>query len=164
MKFAFFFLAEYTNMIVVSSIATILFFGGWLRPFPNVASLAWLENGWLVLLPLVLGAFAGWLFGLKTGRGLPPMAAGTVLGLAAGIALSVGDLGGLATLRVPVISGAFWFFLKVSLFLFVYIWLRGTYPRYRYDQLMSLGWKWLIPLSVVNVIVTGLGLLVMSGS
>jgi len=163
MKFAFFFLAEYTNMIVVSSIVTILFFGGWLRPFPNVASLAWLENGWLVLLPLTLGAFAGWLFGLKTGRGLPPMAAGAVIGLVAGIALAVGDVGGLGRLSVPVVSGAFWFFLKVSLFLFMYIWLRGTYPRYRYDQLMNLGWKWLIPLSVVNVVGTGLGILVFSG-
>ena len=163
MKFAFFFLAEYTNMIVVSSIVTILFFGGWLRPFPNVASLQWLENGWLVLLPVTLGAFAGWLFGLKTGRGLKPMAAGTVIGLLAGITLAVLDVGGLAGLSVPVVSGAFWFFLKVSLFLFLYIWLRGTYPRYRYDQLMNLGWKWLIPLSVVNVVGTGLGILVFSG-
>jgi NADH-quinone oxidoreductase subunit H len=47
----------------------------------------------------------------------------------------------------------------VSFFLFVYIWFRGTYPRYRYDQLMQLGWKWLIPLSVANVIVTGLVML-----
>jgi len=163
MKFAFFFLAEYTNMIVVSCIVTILFFGGWLRPFPNVASLGWLENGWLILLPLTLGAFAGWLFGLKTGRGLPPMAAGTVIGFVAGLALAVLDVGGLAGLRVPVVSGAFWFFLKVSLFLFLYIWLRGTYPRYRYDQLMNLGWKWLIPLSVLNVVGTGLGILVFSG-
>jgi len=163
MKFAFFFLAEYTNMIVVSSIVTILFFGGWLRPFPNVAALGWLENGWLVLLPLTLGAFAGWLFGLKTGRGLPPMAAGALIGLAGGFALSIGDVAGLATLSVPFVSGAFWFFLKVSLFLFLYIWLRGTYPRYRYDQLMTLGWKWLIPLSVVNVVGTGLGILIFPG-
>src|SRR5439155_1697929 len=131
MKFAFFFLAEYTIMIVVSSIVTILFFGGWLRPFPNVASLQWLENGWLVLLPLTLGAFAGWLFGLKTGRGLKPMAAGAVIGLVGGIALAVLDVGGLSGLRVPMVSGAFWFFLKVSIFLFLYIWLRGTYPRFR---------------------------------
>ena len=163
MKFAFFFLSEYTNMIVVSSIVTILFFGGWLRPFPNVASLGWLENGWIVLLPLVLGTFAGWLFGLRTGRGLAPMGAGALLGLVAGMTLAVADVGGLAGLHVPMVSGAFWFFLKVSIFLFLYIWLRGTYPRYRYDQLMNLGWKWLIPLSIANVVGTGLGILLFGG-
>jgi len=67
MKFALFFLAEYTNMIVVSSIATILFFGGWLRPFPNVSGLDFLENGWLVLGPLVAGAFLGWLVDQRMG-------------------------------------------------------------------------------------------------
>jgi NADH-quinone oxidoreductase subunit H len=160
MKFAFFFLAEYTNMIVVSCIVTILFFGGWLRPLPNVRALAWLENGWLILVPLTLGGFAGWLFGQRTGRGLPPMIAGGVAGAVAGAALAIGDAGGLASLRIPVVSGAFWFFLKVSFFLFMYIWFRGTYPRYRYDQLMALGWKWLIPLSVANVVVTGLAILI----
>jgi NADH-quinone oxidoreductase subunit H len=160
MKFAFFFLAEYTNMIVVSCIVTTLFFGGWLRPFPNVASLAWLENGWLVLLPLALGGFAGWLLGPRTGRGLQPMIAGGVLGFLAGALVAISDAGGLASLSLPMVSGAFWFFFKVSLFLFMYIWFRGTYPRYRYDQLMALGWKWLIPLSVANVIVTGLAIVV----
>ena len=62
-------------------------------------------------------------------------------------------------MSVPAVSGAFWFFLKVSIFLFLYIWFRGTYPRYRYDQLMALGWKWLIPLSILNVIGTGLVIL-----
>src|SRR3989449_9301828 len=80
MKFAFFFLAEYTNMIVVSSIATILFFGGWLRPFPGIPSLAWLENGWLVLGPLALGGFLGWLVDQRSGSGLRFMFAGGVLG------------------------------------------------------------------------------------
>jgi NADH-quinone oxidoreductase subunit H len=105
MKFAFFFLAEYTNMIVVSAIATTLFFGGWLRPFPSVESLEFLN-------------FLNFIS--------------------------------------PALSGAFWFGLKVFLILFVYIWIRGTFPRYRYDQLMNLGWKWLLPLALVNVVVTGL--------
>jgi NADH-quinone oxidoreductase subunit H len=159
MKFAFFFLAEYTNMIVVSSIVTVLFFGGWLRPFPNVAALAWLENGWLVFVPLVLGAFLGWLADQRLGTGLRGMFAGGLLGLVAGVVIAAGDVGGMARLQVPAVSGAFWFTLKVSAFLFMYIWFRGTYPRYRYDQLMRLGWKWLIPLSILNVIGTGLAVL-----
>ena len=156
MKFAFFFLAEYTNMIVVSSIVTILFFGGWLRPFPNVAAFDWLENGWVFLVPLVLGGFIGWLVDQRARTGLRFMFAGLLLGAAAGFGLAQGDVLGLAGMHAPVLSGAFWFGLKLSFFLFMYIWLRGTYPRYRYDQLMNLGWKWLIPLSVANVIVTGL--------
>jgi NADH-quinone oxidoreductase subunit H len=156
MKFAFFFLSEYTNMVVVSSIVTILFFGGWLRPFPNVEGLAWLENGWVVLGPLVLGGFIGWLMDRRAGTGLRSMFAGGTLGAIAGAGLAIADVYGLASVAVPALSGAFWFFIKVCLFLFIYIWFRGTYPRYRYDQLMNLGWKWLLPLAILNVIGTGL--------
>ena len=98
MRFAFFFLAEYANMIVVSSVATTLFLGGWLAPFPNVPALSF------------LGLVPGWA----------------------------------------------WFMLKTFGFLYLFLWVRATFPRYRYDQLMRLGWKWLIPLAILNVVVTGL--------
>jgi len=98
MRFALFFLAEYANMIVVSSVATTLFLGGWLRPFPNVA---WLS---------FLGIIPSW----------------------------------------------GWFLLKSFFFLYVFIWVRATLPRYRYDQLMRLGWKVLIPLAILNLVVTGI--------
>jgi len=160
MKFALFFLAEYTNMIVVSSIATILFFGGWLRPFPNASGLDFLENGWLVLGPLVAGAFLGWLVDQRLGGGLRLMFAGGIAGTALGVLIARSDVMGLASWHVPAVSGMFWFSLKVSFFLFLYIWFRGTYPRYRYDQLMALGWKWLIPLSILNVIGTGLAIVI----
>lgn len=55
-----------------------------------------------------------------------------------------------------VVPGIVWFFIKVSLFLFIYLWMRATFPRYRYDQLMRLGWKVLIPTTIVWVIVTAL--------
>ncbi len=160
MKFALFFLAEYTNMIVVSSIVTILFFGGWLRPFPNVLALAWLENGWLLFVPLVAGGFLGWLADQKLGGGLRLMFAGGIAGAVLGFLIARNDVLGLASWHMPAVSGMFWLSLKVSFFLFMYIWFRGTYPRYRYDQLMALGWKWLIPLSILNVVGTGLVILI----
>jgi NADH-quinone oxidoreductase subunit H len=98
MRFALFFLGEYANMIVVSAVAVTLFFGGWLRPFPNVEALAFLD----------------------------------------------------------AVPGVVWFAFKVFFFLFLYIWFRGTFPRYRFDQLMDLGWKWMIPLALANLFLTGL--------
>jgi NADH-quinone oxidoreductase subunit H len=98
MRFALFFLAEYANMIVVSSVATTLFIGGWLRPFPNVAALSFLD----------------------------------------------------------IIPSWTWFLIKSFLFLYFFVWVRATLPRYRYDQLMRLGWKMLIPLAIANLVITGI--------
>ena len=53
------------------------------------------------------------------------------------------------------VLGIFWFLAKILFFIFVYIWIRGTLPRFRYDQLMAFGWKFLLPLAIVNIIVTG---------
>ncbi len=94
-KFAMFFIAEYANMVTVSCLATLLFFGGWLGP---VFGPAWMQT----LLPV------------------------------------------------------FWFCLKVFGFLFVYIWMRGTLPRFRYDQLMAFGWKFLLPVALLNILGTSL--------
>jgi NADH-quinone oxidoreductase subunit H len=54
----------------------------------------------------------------------------------------------------PLLPPFFWFFVKVVAFLFMYIWLRTTFPRLRYDMLMRLGWKFLLPLAIANVVVT----------
>ena len=96
MRFALFYLAEYANLIVVSCVVTTLFFGGWLRPFPSVAALGFLD----------------------------------------------------------VIPGWIWVLLKTFVFLYIFIWIRATLPRYRYDQLMRLGWKVLIPIGIANLVVT----------
>jgi NADH-quinone oxidoreductase subunit H len=95
MKFAMFFMAEYTNMITVACVATLLFFGGWHGPLFG---------------PAIVRVF------------------------------------------LPV----FWFAAKIFAFLFVYIWVRGTLPRFRYDQLMAFGWKFLLPLALVNLIATAI--------
>ena len=58
-----------------------------------------------------------------------------------------------------MIPGVIWFVLKVACFIFVYIWFRGTFPRYRFDQLMALGWKTLIPISLVNLVVVAIAAL-----
>jgi NADH-quinone oxidoreductase subunit H len=50
----------------------------------------------------------------------------------------------------------FWFGLRLFLFIFLYIWIRGTLPRFRYDQLMAFGWKFLLPLAIANIVITGL--------
>ena len=96
MRFALFFLAEYANMIVISSLATTLFLGGWLRPFPSVSALAFLD----------------------------------------------------------FVPSWIWFLTKTFVFLYVFLWIRATLPRYRYDQLMRLGWKVLIPIAIANLMVT----------
>jgi NADH-quinone oxidoreductase subunit H len=55
---------------------------------------------------------------------------------------------------LSAIQGVFWFTVKVLLFLYAFIWYRATFPRYRYDQLMNVGWRYMIPLAVANLIVT----------
>ena len=90
--FALFFLAEYANMILISALTAVFFFGGWLSPW----------QGW-------------------------PGIGGTILGQ----------------------PSFFWLALKMFVFLFVFLWFRATFPRYRYDQIMRLGWKALIPVTLV---------------
>jgi len=103
-RFSLFFLAEYANMITVSAMAVTLFLGGWLRPFPNVAALGFLDI-------------------------IPPIV---------------------------------WFALKVVVFIYFYLWFRASWPRYRYDQLMKLGWQILLPISIANVVVTAILVLLLS--
>lgn len=55
---------------------------------------------------------------------------------------------------MPIIQGPFWFTTKVLVFIFFYVWVRGTLPRFRYDQLMSFGWKLLLPVSLANLVIT----------
>ena len=96
MTFALFMLGEYSNMIMMSAIATVLFLGGWLPPF----------NFWI---------FAPY---------------------------------------VSLVPGPIWFALKIAAVLFFYIWARAAFPRYRYDQLMRLGWKVFLPLTLGWLVLT----------
>ena len=98
MTFAVFFLAEYANMILVGTLASLLFLGGWLSPFP----------------------------------------------------VSWGILGA---------PGIGWLLVKIAVFMFLFLWVRATFPRYRYDQIMRLGWKVFIPVTLVWIVVTGVMML-----
>jgi len=149
-KFAMFFMGEYANMITVSCLAAIMFFGGWISPFPPTQAWAWtafLPAALLAALGLYL-FFDGLRYETLLGRTVLPLLGAALGALAAFLALHPG--------ANAFIQGPFWFLLKVLLFLFFYVWARGTLPRLRYDQLMAIGWKLLLPLSLANVLLTSL--------
>ncbi len=99
MTFAVFFLAEYANMILMSVLAVVLFFGGWHSPFENIA---------------YLGAAFAW------------------------------------------VPGIIWLLAKAVFFMFLYLWVRATFPRFRYDQIMHLSWKVFLPMTIVWIFVVAL--------
>ncbi len=158
-RWSLYFLAEYANMMVVASVATTLFLGGWLRPFPNVA---WL--GVLDFVPplLALGVAAYCVYRApKQPVKVQQLFMLAVAGLCAVVALILAAplvAGALSGLKAGI-HGGFWFLFKVSGYIYLFMWLRFTLPRYRFDQLMRLGWYFLIPVSIVNVMAIGGGLL-----
>lgn len=161
-RWALYFLAEYTNMVVVASIATTLFLGGWMRPFANMDGLF---NA-LDYFPLVLMLWiAGYCFRRTPKQPVPVqkmfMAAVGFLCLVLAAIFTVpviAPAGSLIAAAKPGIHGAFWFLFKVGAYIYVFMWLRFTFPRYRFDQLMRLGWQFLVPLSIVNVMGIGISL------
>jgi NADH-quinone oxidoreductase subunit H len=156
-RWSLFFLAEYAAMLAVSSIAVTTWLGGWLRPFPN-----WLSGSvWDLAFSLVPGltflALAAMCF-LGTVRmpKIPQFKIQTVgLGTFGAVLAFIGLL-----LLVPGVrersQDVFWFVAKVACFMYLYIWYRGTFPRYRFDQLMKVGWKVLLPVSLGVLIVTAI--------
>lgn len=148
-KFAMFFIAEYASMTTVSCLATLLFFGGWNSPFPATPLFAW--TMYIPAVLFVLGGIAVFVDGVRYETVLGKIVL-PVLGLAfAGLGLLLTRPGVL-----EFAQGPFWFLSKVFIFLFVYVWVRGTLPRFRYDQLMAFGWKLLLPLSLANLVLTSL--------
>ena len=146
-RWAVYMLSEYANIFVVASVAVTLFWGGWLRPFPNVA---WLEpmnfaGPFLLFAGSGLGCF-------YLVRKLVDQVQKVVLIAVASVLFLIG-----LVFLVPVVNaaviGLFWFFLKVFLIIYCLIWFRGTFPRLRYDQLMNVGWKVLIPVAMGAILV-----------
>jgi NADH-quinone oxidoreductase subunit H len=149
MNFAAFFMAEYANMVTVTAVATLLFLGGWQPPFPAPYS---------DVVPILVFAIAGLIalyHGLNPARRMDrftlPATALVFLGIAAIFALSLF----VAPLK-PILMALFWFCGKVLFLLFVFIWVRATLPRFRYDQLMRFAWVFLFPLAMINLLATSL--------
>jgi NADH-quinone oxidoreductase subunit H len=150
-RWALYFLAEYANVFVVSSVAVTLFLGGWLRPFPNVG---WLALPFNVAFPAILFAGSG-VMTLPMVKKLKDPLQQKVLVLVAVTLIIIG-----AAFLVPAVSyavsGLFWFLFKVSGLIYLLIWFRGTFPRFRYDQLMNIGWKIAIPVGMAAVLINAL--------
>jgi NADH-quinone oxidoreductase subunit H len=162
-RWSLYFLAEYANMIIVAGIATTLFLGGWLRPFASShTALPGTSIELLDALPslLVLGV-ALYCFYLAPKQ--PVKIQKLVMAMAGGLCLLIaGALAGALFASPAVlqgIHGAFWFLAKVFAYIYFFLWFRFTFPRYRFDQLMRLGWRFLIPLALVNLIATATALL-----
>ncbi|MFZ0804519.1 MAG: complex I subunit 1 family protein [Terriglobales bacterium] len=157
LRWSLFMLGEYAAMIAVSSIAVTLWVGGWMRPFPN-----WLTGEtW----DLVFSLIPGFLFlglGLIAFIGVVRMPKHPyfriqTIGLA-GFGAVLGLIG-LVLFVPPVrdrIQDIFWFCAKVAVFMYLYIWYRATFPRYRFDQLMKVGWKVLLPVAIGVLILTAI--------
>lgn len=146
MKFASFFMAEYANMITVCAITTTLFLGGWLPPWPASAGSNYI--------PTVVFLFAGAIalyHGLHPARRMDRL----TLPAAAAIFFLLAVLFLIPAVQA-VLAPVFWFGAKTGILLFLFIWIRGTLPRFRYDQLMGFAWKFLFPAAVLNLLVTGI--------
>jgi NADH-quinone oxidoreductase subunit H len=171
MRFGFFFFAEYVNVFVVSGLIVTLFFGGWNAPFtwpaawtPNVAlDLGSMGMGLLFALllvpPLAILALAAPFY---VGRSSLPWWQALIIGFILFNLIVVAAVLGWAFISWDWVAGLNWFLLKSYVFVFTFVWMRGTLPRVRIDQLMGFAWKWLLPASLLNLFVTAAALVVIN--
>jgi NADH-quinone oxidoreductase subunit H len=154
--FAAFFTAEYVNMVTISALATHLFLGGWNPIFPEPVA-------GLVPVLVFLGAAAALFFhGLNHVSTRPwdkysfPIVGVVALGLAGVFALAFLPLPEPLAAIAHALHPLFWFGAKVGVILFLFIWVRGTLPRFRFDQLMKFTWTFLFPVSILQLLATAL--------
>jgi len=156
-RWSLFFLAEYSAMIAVSSIAVTLWLGGWMRPFPNALD----GETWDMVFSLVPGLtfllFAAITFYSTARMPKHPYFKVQTIGLGGfGAVLALIAV----ALFIPAVrdrvQDIFWFSAKVAFSMYMYIWYRGTFPRYRFDQLMKVGWKVLLPLGIGVLVLTAI--------
>jgi NADH-quinone oxidoreductase subunit H len=161
-RWSLYFLAEYANMVIVAGIATTLFLGGWLRPGARYhEQIPGTSIEWLDALPALLTLGVA-LYCLSLVPKQPVKIQKIVMALVAGLCVIIAAVLAGALVAPPAvmqgIHGAFWFLAKVFAYIYAFLWIRFTFPRYRFDQLMRLGWRFLIPLALVNVIGVGVAI------
>jgi NADH-quinone oxidoreductase subunit H len=166
MRFGFFFFAEYVNVFIISALTVTLFFGGWNSPIPLPHIQLALDPGSLgiglllaiAIVPLLgtlLFALPFWLL-----RSSMPTWQALVLGFIVFNIVAVTLVLGWAFISFDWVAGLIWFMVKTYGFVFVFVWMRGTLPRVRIDQLMGFAWKWMLPASLLNLFVTAAAVIV----
>jgi NADH-quinone oxidoreductase subunit H len=170
LRWSLFMLAEYAAMIAVSAIAVTLWLGGWMRPFPNLLNAPGWEFIFSLFPGLTFAALAGFAF-IGTARmpshsffKIQRIGLGVFALLLAFIALVLFVIAiagrntdtSIAAHTREGIDYVYWFMLKVAIFMYLFIWYRATWPRYRFDQLMRVGWKVMLPISLGVLILTAI--------
>jgi len=157
LRWSLFMLGEYGAMIAVSSIAVTLWLGGWMRPFPNLLRGGTWDLTFSLFPALTFFGLAGLTF--YSTMGMPKHSYFRAQTIGLGALGAVFALIGLVLLVPPVrgrVQDIYWFILKIAVFMYLYIWYRGTFPRYRFDQLMKVGWKILLPMGIGVLMLTGM--------
>lgn len=148
LTFASFFMAEYANILTVCCVGTLLYLGGWHPLWPSQF------GSDFVPVAVHLGAAA--LLFYHARQALPTRRWDRFSFPAAGLIMLALAVVFLVPPLKPILVPLFWFLAKVGLLIFVFIWIRGTLPRFRYDQLMRFAWTFMFPAAVLNLLVTGL--------
>jgi NADH-quinone oxidoreductase subunit H len=176
MRFGFFFFAEYVNVFILSALMVSLFVGGWNAPIDVHPILDWLNITFnpaaidpsqlgLGLLLLIVFAVPLLILGLGLVVWMLKSSWSFLVSLIVGFVLfNVIAVGGVllwSYASFDVVSGLFWFLAKTFTFAFVFVWMRGTLPRIRIDQLMGWAWKWLVEIALLNIFVTAGAILIL---
>ncbi len=166
MRFGFFFFAEYVNVFIMSALTVVLFLGGWNAPFPFPALSIELDPGALgipllfliALVPVIATLVLAAPFYLI--RSSMRWWVALIIGFVLFNVLAGGLLFAWAFVSFEWVAGLVWFMAKTFGFVFLFVWMRGTLPRVRIDQLMGFAWKWLLPAALINIFVTAAAVVV----